>query len=187
MTVAYCTLNAVVYALWWEKPYNINEPIHVSGRAHDCARVRTVGIFAPLMVFYEAVESSVGRNASFRVLLTAAMWMVVAILFGGLHCLAWWVHFPTEREAIMWRVCSVICTVGPVFAIPATLLAAHGVTHYPARSPLLLVSQSPKGILMWVYFVCRFVLLGVTLSSLRELPAGAFETTAWTKLIPHIV
>lgn len=185
MTVAYATLNAVVYALWWNKPYNVNEPINVSGRAHDCARIRTIGILAPLI--YEEFESSIARNVSFRVLLKAVIWTPVAILFAGLHCLAWQFHFPTEREAVMWRVCAMLCTVGPVFAVPAALLAAHGYIHLPARSPSLLISQLPQGTLMWAYLICRFILLGITLSSLRELPAGAFETTAWTKLIRHNV
>ena len=33
MTLAYAALNILIYALWWEKPLNMQEPIDVHGRS----------------------------------------------------------------------------------------------------------------------------------------------------------
>lgn len=48
MTVAYAVLNALVYTLWWNKPYNVDEPINVSGpsRAPNRLQNRTFPVWA---------------------------------------------------------------------------------------------------------------------------------------------
>lgn len=110
MTMAYAVLNVIVYALWWNKPYNVNEPINVSNRAHDCFRNRTMGILGNRPIVDDVFKHTkfwfvVDRSMGFSVLI------LVGGLFGGLHCFGWWFHFPTEQEAILWRVCAVYCTV----------------------------------------------------------------------------
>lgn len=106
---------------------------------------------------------------------------LVGALFGGLHCLAWHFHFPTEQEAILWRVCAMYCTIAPA-VIVAIILPNKGVYGHTSD----IVMGAGIVLVMIGYVICRFILLGVTLFSLRGLPGGTFEATAWTKYIPHI-
>lgn len=175
MTMAYAVLNAMVYALWWNKPYNVDEPINVSGRARDCARTRTIGVWAPQSILRDVWQPFNAGFVGDRGAMALMVLVLVGGLFGGLHCFAWRFHFPTEQEAILWRVCAVYCTAAPVvISVP----------------PLLNMNDEFVGVWAFVitmgYIICRLLLLALTLSSLRALPAGVFEITAWTKFIPHI-
>ncbi|KAG6917688.1 hypothetical protein DXG01_001663 [Tephrocybe rancida] len=41
----------------------------------------------------------------------------VAVIFGAIHCLAWHFDFPTNPEAFLWRVSSIIITCLPTYAL----------------------------------------------------------------------
>jgi hypothetical protein len=43
--------------------------------------------------------------------------VVGGTLFGGLHCLAWNINFPTSGEALAWRICSVMTSAQPLLSI----------------------------------------------------------------------
>lgn len=178
MTVAYAALNAVVYALWWNKPYNVDEAINISGRAHDRFRTRTIGLWS---------QQTAIKNPNRLIIrdtdpIVIAVFVPAGVLFGGLHCLAWRYQFPTEEEAILWRVCAAFCAITPV-----TILVPAYANKYWALSTLTRKVLALDGILSAVgYPICRLILFGITVSSLRRLPAGVFEATAWTRYIPHI-
>lgn len=185
MTVAYAALNAVLYILLWHKPYNVNEPINVSGRAHDRDHIRTIGLWSSRSLFKDAFFAmQVGKTPNGENM-GSLMFVLVGGIFGGLHCLAWWFHFPTEREAVLWRVCAVYCTV-----VPVVILLAFMPANYwgDLNVPDLVKTAASSGMLLGIvlYIICRLILLALTLSSLQKLPAGVFETTPWTKFIPHI-
>lgn len=103
MTVAYALLNAIVYALWWNKPYNIDVPINVSNRGHESLRSRTIGIRDWPSVIQDALDTASGGDTPLGQDVGTTMFMFSGTLFGGLHCFAWHFHFPTEQEAILWR------------------------------------------------------------------------------------
>ena len=50
-------------------------------------------------------------------------------------------------------------------------------------SLIALFSVLPAGLL---YIIARVVTLVLALTSLRDLPPGAFDTVHWTTFIPHV-
>ena len=108
----------------------------------------------------------------------------VGICFGAIHCIAWGFPFPTHAELLIWRVSSVAITTVPVYI---SLLSGLGVWVENGDDDTIgyiaALSFFPAGIL---YILARAVTLILALTSLRDLPPGAFNTVHWTTFIPHV-
>lgn len=182
LTVAYAVLNVLVYILWWNKPYNVDEAIHVSGRAHDSDRRHTLGLkWEPFDILSDAFGSLTdGMHEDYGWYLLP----FVGALFGGLHCLAWSFHFPTHAEAVIWRVCALYCTASPLgmLLIMSVLAVLDGCGV--ETPPVVLFILAFASVL--AYVVCRISLVCITFSCLRASPPGVFEATDWTRFFPHI-
>ena len=112
----------------------------------------------------------------------------IGICFGGIHCIAWIFSFPTQAELLIWRISSITITAVPTYIFLMTSLTtwldhmgfdtADNIVGSIAGIPVL-----PAGLL---YILARVFTLALALTSLRELPRGAFDTVHWTTFIPHI-
>ena len=95
--------------------------------------------------------------------------------FGALHCLAWNSPFPTSKERLAWRVCSVTTTVFP---------ALQFLLNYRRNLSRHLISMAFfLGIVP--YIVGRVTNIVLAFTALRALPADAFQTVMWTNYFPH--
>ena len=112
----------------------------------------------------------------------------VSILFGAMHCIAWYYEFPSSLERWWWRISSITVSVIPLFILLVfTVLWKMGVssrlstrTHGSVIFHILHVS------FVLPYIISRFVLLIFPLIALRALPSGAYAELNWATIIPHI-
>ncbi|KAK7030834.1 hypothetical protein VNI00_013942 [Paramarasmius palmivorus] len=120
---------------------------------------------------------------------------LVAILFGAIHCCAWNFDFPTELEAMIWRVASLVVTCLPLFVgIFHTLLDDESPFQWelPFAPRVMVIYQNTnvfECILVVVamsYVAARLALITIALSALRALSPEAYQTVQWTSYIPHI-
>jgi hypothetical protein len=206
MTLAYAALNILVYALWWDKPLNIQEPIDVHGRASTPVDGRTNGLHGIRPVLVDALKLPFQEEAadSLDDIFYAMVFPLVGILFGGVHCFAWWFPFPTVQEKVLWRVCAVYCTTTPCLLTISwfILYAPYGrlpgwvndalealrdlLVKFHAlclRNSVRIVSSH---ILPWIpYIACRVILVILTFTSLRAPPPGIYKATSWPSFLPH--
>jgi hypothetical protein len=205
MTLAYATLTVGVYCLWWHKPLNVQYPVAVHpppSAAHlppptahsspsiahyppSVARSPTpfaqypgVGLFR-----YDRLPEPTKMERFLAIMIVA----VVAVIFGGIHCLAWNFPFPTSHERLVWRICSTFVTADPV------LLAAicnWGTDYVHIPTPLELLKKGVAGwmiiFFMTCYVVARGILFMITLLALRSSPPGVYQTIPWASFIPHL-
>ena len=103
--------------------------------------------------------------------------------FGAIHCLAWNSPFPTSRERLAWRICSVTTTALSVPYIPLI----HRVTSLEESSMSKLDNSTEylTVLMMAVYIIGRATLIVLAFMTLRALPADAFQTVNWNNYIPH--
>ena len=98
---------------------------------------------------------------------------IFACGFGALHCLAWNSLFPTWKEQLAWRICSVTTTAAPfvLFCVLVSLNEGLG-------GSLILID-------LIAYVIGRITIIVLAFMSLRALPADAFQTVDWNSYIPH--
>ena len=129
------------------------------------------------------------QSEKFRDAITCLICMpIVGVLFGGIHCTGWFFNFPSNDEAMLWRVCSAVLT-GVAFLFPivfgflATLfgdsITSTDQWRYFAFSTFFVS-------ILLVYVVSRLLLLVEAFISLRHLTPGMLALVKWTSFVPHI-
>ncbi|KAK3307678.1 uncharacterized protein B0T15DRAFT_484731 [Chaetomium strumarium] len=132
-----------------------------------------------------------------------ALMAVSSLVFGGFHCLAWNVQFPSETEQVLWRAASIMSA-----ALPGVSLALTSVINVLAttvsekrflavvRKTLVplhrlpedfwrLLCEEPK-CLHIIYAVSRLAILILLFTSLRSVPEAVYENSPWTRFLPNI-
>lgn len=110
-----------------------------------------------------------------------------AMVYGGLHALAWFAHFHSPTEQLLWRISSVAVMGG----IP-TLTAIYKIGHLTESYNWWydrLVGLPLFGLLLLVtiaYILARFYLVIECFIQLSHMPAGVYEVPEWSSYFPHI-
>ena len=124
--------------------------------------------------------NSTGEDATFADFIVLG----VGTCFGAIHCIAWDFLFPTHAELLMWRVSSAAITAVPPFIFSTFFLIFWmDAMNFNIVGFIVVFSNIPAGLL---YIIARMITLALALTSLRELPPGAYETVHWTTFIPHV-
>lgn len=116
----------------------------------------------------------------------------IAMIFGGIHCVAWSFAFISRAEQLLWRTSSTI-----IMCIPLLYLIVFGALSLYLRSSLRVLPTWLKDVLeklfgfflfstAFLYAAARISLLVQPFLSLRSLPQGAYEAVRWTEFLPHI-
>lgn len=173
-TLAFAILNGATYALWWNKPLDVQRPIVLAHhtlttnskhrRGHGRLQVSSVP-------FLHSGVHNKGTSTSGYILTT------VGVLFGGIHCIAWIFHFPTTLERLLWQITSIITIVAPVVFLAVVSMD----WNFPE------IMQNITIILLFsLYTIARLFLLTLAFTTLRSLPPDAYTTVHWTTFVPHI-
>jgi hypothetical protein len=164
--------------------------------------------FSPLLLMTDISAKIVGRQAietsALRVptfyggdwsvdeqLLIGVGASLVAVVFGGIHCIAWSFQFPTRIEKILWRSSAIVITCTPAFFSTHRLMVWLAYRKGRKQSPPLFGWESTLAgvwltFIMILYLFARLILLTLAIITLRALPLGAYQTVSWTQFIPHI-
>jgi hypothetical protein len=212
MTVAFAFLNFVTYIFWWNKPLNVTCPIRiVLKEGHSAPQPGPSEPGPPQRVLLEDrfwrmfLLTDPNRDDELKVdlcrekrvptfyvgkieLESKSFWtlefvgMIITVVFGGIHCIAWSFAFPTHVEQILWRASSIAIISIPIYFFLAAVLAllARGL-RLPFIFGLLLVFLPTL-----IYVFSRLTLLILSFISLRSLPPSAFYAIPWTTFIPHV-
>ncbi|KAF8957007.1 hypothetical protein BDZ97DRAFT_1670563 [Flammula alnicola] len=111
--------------------------------------------------------------------------LVIAILFGSMHLIAWPFTFPSRTEQLLWRISALVITAEPAwlalaFPLERFVESDHRFmwVRWPVYIPLLLGLP--------LYVIARIFLLTEAFLSLRAQPAAAYKSIEWTSVIPHL-
>ncbi|KAF8956877.1 hypothetical protein BDZ97DRAFT_2079536 [Flammula alnicola] len=114
--------------------------------------------------------------------------ILVSIVFGGIHCIAWSFQFPTYTERWIWRVTAVIVSAVPISTSVLSVIVTDIDESPDAPKWLIFMSALTTAFLMAstiIYMAARITLLVLPIISLRSLPPGAYVDISWTVFFPH--
>lgn len=135
------------FANWW-KPKDVSRPIRLKNDGNiwvDGPRIEPTSFISRLVQpgLVEEPYCSIGRpDISPRIIRNDLIYMqgdvplvfkimaCTAMVFGGLHFLAWNFQFPSRTELILWRVASITSAVLPLISLGSSLLIAHLIIRY---------------------------------------------------------
>ncbi|KAG1725374.1 hypothetical protein EDB19DRAFT_1833797 [Suillus lakei] len=211
-TLAFAVLNFLTYAVWWNKPLDVQcvHPVRWtqnsaqtglnlvehfiddSPKRNAFAALKIVNpIFYPLLelISYRDIPTSRTlrvptfdgcirlKNSEKTALRFAGLLM--ATIFGGIHCMAWSFTFPTFVEKVLWRTSAVA-----IFFIPCLSLLTF--LRLQARDTPVRVDIRIYVFYAMLYFAARAILLVLMFTTLRNLHADAYTALLWMSLVPHL-
>lgn len=114
---------------------------------------------------------------------TATGFSAAAVVYGGLHALAWFAHFGSPTQQLLWRIC--VC--GVMGGAPALHLIMKLLGKMPDWSdwshiPILILI----GAMVLAYRLARVYLVIECFVQLSCLPEGVYVVPNWTAYFPHI-
>ncbi|KAG1886601.1 hypothetical protein F4604DRAFT_1571826 [Suillus subluteus] len=227
-TLAFAVLNFLTYAVWWNKPLNVQCPhpvywkstesrpkdhINVNEPKYVCASNCTIAdcvylsvhessqgaVWVILGPVFVSITDLIGlpfmptsrklrvptfdgsitlEGSDKRVLLLSGLLM--ATIFGGIHCMAWFFAFPTYQERVLWRMSAIAITFTPWVCFLV------GVIHSLIPQVVQVVCIMTTGVSVILYITARAVLLVLMFTTLRNLPPDAYKAVSWTSLVPHL-
>lgn len=105
---------------------------------------------------------------------------ILSGIYGAVHALAWNGHFPSYPEEKLWRVSVTIIATGG-FGVWLVVYLAEADTNPLFFAFYLIFCICP---VIWAF--ARIFIVLEAFISVRSLPAGAYDTVAWTYFLPHI-
>ncbi|KAG2367143.1 hypothetical protein BDR07DRAFT_1327165 [Suillus spraguei] len=213
-TLAFAVLNFLTYAVWWNKPLNVRcpHPVHwksIESRPEDHIDFNERDELAPLgisvaPVFHPILEligwlaiptcrklrvPTFGGSLKLEGLDTMALQcaaLLMASIFGGVHCMAWYFAFPTHQEQLLWRISAVAITCTPSLCVNFYSQSIRVRNDRVLWVVYRVVSVLACSILAVLYVSTRAILLVLMFTTLRNLPPDAYEVVSWTSLVPHL-
>jgi len=113
------------------------------------------------------------------ILILCCSGLLMATIFGGIHCMAWFFAFPTYQEQVLWRMSAVAITCTPYLIYFVACLVI--IPSIPGA-----VSKSMFALCITLYVAARVILLVLMFTTLRNLPPDAYMAVSWTTYVPHL-
>ncbi|KAG1731266.1 hypothetical protein EDB19DRAFT_1912564 [Suillus lakei] len=208
-TLAFAVLNFLTYAVWWNKPLDVQCPHPVYWKStesmpgdhiDDLPQEYTFGEFEGLIPVYPLLElmgwrdiptsrklrvptfdGSIELEESDKPVLMFAG-MLMGVIFGGMHHMAWGFAFPTYQEQVLWRMSAITITCTPWLSVFTGWLFGNLDLDWIPDTVWIIVWLSYAAL----YIAARANLLVLMFTTLRNLPPDAYKTLSWTSLMPHL-
>ncbi|KAJ8514779.1 hypothetical protein ONZ45_g7725 [Pleurotus djamor] len=207
MTLAYALICAILYILWFGKPYDVQRPIfldesfyHPSPPSDNTFHRRHFLEGSWLWLLHGRIAGDYEFSKNFlqvgadEVNAQNLALLISATVFGWIHLFAMTLHFPTQLEFMMWRIASLCVALIPIafFFLLALLITLGtflkdkvGILGALKKVPTYLIAIL-IAILHNAYLISRITLFVQSFVLLRALPPSATQTVSWASFFPHI-
>jgi hypothetical protein len=157
---------AITYSAWWEKPFDVQEPVVI--HAQESAPLNEADHIDCVQLFLSKNKGKEGEPMRIR-----CAGVVICLVFGALHVVAWNFHFPSSTEQLLWRISSIgtVALALPLFVLPEHWRKNPGV-------------ETSLSLLLIVYVLFRLYMFVEMFVSLRAVEASVYQTPQWSQYFP---
>lgn len=202
MTLAYTVITVAMYTAWWYKPLNVGCAVRVPKEKITAEKVAKFDSIWER--FFQYVMGSqddytdlrqrnrvpifwAGGAGQDEMIYADIIALLVAMVFGAIHCIAWSSEFESQLEQQLWRSSAIAIIATPAALVVAILLVVliDRVFHINGTTGNFLMGIFYSCIAV-IYIASRLILVVLSFTTLRRLPLSAYRTVQWTTFIPHI-
>lgn len=115
----------------------------------------------------------------------ALAFSAAALAYGGLHALAWFAHFASTTDQLLWRISACVVMSG----VPVGLVLLRFTDGYLMYLPHLFFYRfggTVMGLVLLAYVLARGYLVVECFINLSHLPAEVYNVPTWSGYFPHI-
>ena len=113
-----------------------------------------------------------------------------AVIYGGLHALAWSAYFGSSTQQLLWRIAACVVMGGlPVILILTLVFKAIDYgndNNFLDSDSFFLFILTAVALAVLAYVLARGYLVVECFISLSHLPAGVYDVPQWSAYFPHI-
>ena len=110
-----------------------------------------------------------------------------ALIYGGLHSLAWFAHFDSSTELSLWRISACVVMSGVPISWHIGRLGVYMWHHLKHLDDVIQNACFFLVVLiMLAYVLARAYLVVECFINLSHLPAGVYDVPTWSAYFPHI-
>ncbi|KAF7974336.1 hypothetical protein HWV62_12392 [Athelia sp. TMB] len=200
MTLAYTVMTVAMYIIWWHKPLNISCAVRVPEEEVEEAEVEECDSMWKLILAYvmgfqddfiDLRERSrvptfwVGnRDDEGELFIADVIALLVAMVFGAVHCIAWFEQSQSHLEQQLWRASAITIITTPAALV--LILCLMPLLEKVSDECGFIVIGSLFVLTALIYASARLALIVISFTSLSMLPFAAYQTVQWTTFVPHI-
>lgn len=109
------------------------------------------------------------------------------VIFGCIHCSAWNLHFPSNAETLLWRICSIVTIVAwPILDLQELgMLFLEPKLSQRSREWVFFVGDKLRILGVAVFVLARLFITVESVRSLTHQPPSAYTAT-WAVEVPHV-
>lgn len=200
-TLAYTVMTVAIYAAWWAKPLNVSCAVRVPEEKVEGDEVLTYGSIWERIGVYIAGDQDdyvdlrkctrvptfwAGKADGSDFAIADVTALVVAMVFGAVHCIAWDSEFQSHLEQQLWRSSAITIIAVPPALIVAFIVATLITWVFDSVAVVWFLIGVPSTLIGIFYVAARLILIILSFTSLRGLPFSAYQTVQWTTFIPHL-
>ncbi|KAL4811862.1 hypothetical protein BDW67DRAFT_189233 [Aspergillus spinulosporus] len=189
-TLAFSSCAIIIYLAEWTKPQDAGVPFYIDtdavvtpdafaliAEAAPISFLQTRHYYIPQSVIHQVFEDRYQKKHVDRMMILMSILSI--LLFGGLHLIAWNLHFPSAVERSLWRGSALTVAIAPTVSALLVLLESILASRTDRWSKWSVTVLGP------LYLSARIFIMVESYRSLYYLPAEAFVAT-WAANVPHV-
>ena len=182
VTFAFAVTSIVTYGLLLSRPKDVQTVREVYAvRDPTPVELTQLAATGPAYIFTSRRDVSISNDAITLDVKDhfGASVVVILVVFGGLHLLAWNYEFPTYVERILWRASAIVT----IAAMPSLYIVDRVSNKFAPDD--VKWSGSVIMVIILVFIAARLFILVEIVRSLAFQPPETFRTT-WAANVPHV-
>ena len=186
--ISLSTEDVTRYKMAWRAFEFYQQSVHFAYKRHHGATGSSRSSYIPSALVQRCTDwPSTGDVFAGPIALGFTM---AGLIYGGLHALAWFAHFESSTQQLLWRISACVVMGGfPVFWVLCEFgdyIDPYVIGRFNLDYILVILVYTALALVALAYMLARAYLVVECFINLSHLPAGVYDVPSWSSYFPHI-